>query len=141
MNNEIHIFTDGGSRGNPGPAAIGVYIKDHAGNQLAAIGKKIGEATNNVAEYKAVIEALNWTVEHKEGFSEVTKISFFLDSLLVCSQMKGAWKIKDENLRSLYFTAKKKEESLNLPVSYSHIPREKNKKADELVNAALDNML
>ncbi len=141
MDNEIHIFTDGGSRGNPGPAAIGVYIENQEGRKHTGIGKKIGEATNNVAEYKAVIEAFSWTLDHKEDFPQGTKILFFLDSLLVCSQMKGAWKIKDENLRSLYFTAKKKEEVLGFQVSYTHIPREKNKKADELVNAALDNML
>ncbi len=140
MNNEIHIFTDGGARGNPGPAAIGVYIEDANGTKLAGIGKTIGIATNNTAEYKAVIEALDWLLTNKAIFPESVKILFFLDSLLVCSQMKGVWKIKDENLRSLFFTASEKQKKLNLPVSYAHIPREKNKNADYLVNAALDNI-
>ena len=139
--NEIRVFTDGGSRGNPGPAGIGIYIEDSTGKRIAGIGKAIGVATNNTAEYKAVIEALNWLAKNKEFFLDGVKVLFFLDSLLVCSQMSGTWKIKDENLRSLYFTARKIEESLSLIVSYSHIPREKNKKADELVNAALDNTL
>lgn len=139
--NEIRVFTDGGARGNPGPAAIGVYIEDQNGKKLAEIGKKIGATTNNVAEYKAVIEALNWAFENQKMFARNTKILFFLDSLLVCSQINGEWKIKDENLRSLYFAVKQKEGELNLSVSYSYIPREKNKKADFLVNAALDNIL
>ncbi len=139
--NEIRIFTDGGSRGNPGQAAIGVYIEDSSGKKLAGIGKTIGEETNNVAEYKAVIEAFSWLAKHKETLPADVRILFFLDSLLVCSQMKGQWKIKDENLRSLYFTAKQKEESLGISVTYSHIPREKNKNADTLVNNALDNLL
>ena len=65
-NNTLNVFTDGGARGNPGPSAIGVYITDGNKKEIAGFGKKIGIATNNVAEYKAVLEALSWIIENKE---------------------------------------------------------------------------
>lgn len=141
MIEEIRIFTDGGARGNPGPAAIGVYIEDVKGKRLAGIGKIIGIATNNTAEYKAVIEAFNWIIENKEILSKDARVLFFLDSLLVCSQIRGAFKVKDANLQSLLKIVREKEALVDFPVSYSHIPREKNKNADSFVNAALDNIL
>ena len=139
--NKILIFTDGGSRGNPGPAAIGVYIIDDKENKLAAIGKRIGEATNNTAEYKAVIEALSWLIENKKKLTEDTQIFFFLDSLLVCSQIKGEYKVKSDNIRELIFTVREKQAQLNQKTEWQHIPREKNKMADKLVNLALDNLI
>jgi len=139
--NNISIFTDGGSRGNPGPAAIGVYIIDDKGNKLAAIGKRIGEATNNTAEYKAVLEALAWLIENKQNLQENAKIAFFLDSQLVYSQIKGIFKVKSESIRELIFTVREKQAQLALPLEWNHIPREKNKMADEMVNLALDNLL
>lgn len=140
MNEELRIFTDGGARGNPGPAAIGVYIENSKGQQLGSVGKTIGVATNNTAEYKAVIEALGWIIENKKSIPQNSKILFFLDSLLVCSQIRGVFKVKDENLKMLLVLVRQKETEVNLPISYSHIPREKNKKADSLVNYALDNI-
>lgn len=139
--NNISIFTDGGARGNPGPAAIGVYIVDDKGNKLAAIGKRIGEATNNTAEYKAVLAALSWLFENKQNLEKNAKITFFLDSQLVCSQIKGIFKAKAESIRELVFTVREKQAQLGLPLEWNHIAREKNKKADELVNLALDNLL
>lgn len=139
--NNISIFTDGGARGNPGPAAIGVYIVDDRANKLAAIGKRIGETTNNTAEYKAVIEALSWLLKNKEKIEKNAKISFFLDSQLVYSQIKGIFKVKAENIRNYIFEVRQKQAQLGLPLEWNHIPREKNKKADELVNLALDNLL
>ncbi len=138
MNNEIHIFTDGGARGNPGPAAIGVYIEDAKGTKLAGIGKTIGIATNNTAEYKAVIEALDWIIENKSLLPTDSRIFFFLDSLLVCSQIRGLYKVKDLNLKLLMSQVRQREGQIELPISYSHIPREKNLNADQLVNDALD---
>ncbi len=140
MTDEIRVFTDGGSRGNPGEAAIGVYIKDSSGKKLMGIGKTIGIATNNTAEYKAVIEALSWIIENKKEFSEETRILFFLDSLLVCSQIRGVYKVKDANLKNLLSEVREKEAQIQLPISYTHVSREKNKNADSLVNAALDNI-
>jgi len=139
--NNILIFTDGGARGNPGPAAIGVYITDDKGKKLAAIGKRIGDATNNTAEYKAVIEALSWLIENKEKIEKNSNISFFLDSQLVYSQIKGLFKVKAESIREYVFTIREKEKQLGLSLQWNHIPREQNKAADTLVNLALDNLL
>ena len=138
MTDEIRVFTDGGSRGNPGEAAIGVYIEDSSGKQLTGIGKTIGIATNNTAEYRAVIEALSWIIENKKEFHEEARILFFLDSLLVCSQIRGVYKVKDVSLKNLLAQVRAKEVQIQLPISYAHVPREKNKNADSLVNAALD---
>ncbi len=135
----ISIFTDGGSRGNPGQAGIGVYIKDDE-KIITQIGKRIGIETNNVAEYKAVIEALTWISENKENLED-TNINFFMDSQLIYSQIVGLYKIKNENLRSLLYKVREKEAEIKLPISYNYIPREQNKNADELVNMALDNIL
>ena len=134
----LNIFTDGGARGNPGPAGIGVYITDEEKKEIVGFGKKIGHATNNVAEYKAVIEALLWIKEHKETLEKNAKINFFLDSRLVCSQIQGVFKVKDGRLRSLLFMVREIEAELKLVISYSHIPREQNTRADFFVNSALD---
>jgi len=139
--NNILIFTDGGARGNPGPAAIGVYITDDKGNKLTAIGKRIGDATNNTAEYKAVLEALSWLIENREKLEKDAKIAFFIDSQLVYSQIKGLFKVKAESIREYIFTIREKEKQLGLPLQWNHIPREQNKTADSLVNLALDNIL
>lgn len=141
VTDNILIFTDGGARGNPGPAAIGVYITDDKGNKLAAIGKKIGDATNNTAEYKAVIEALSWLIKNKQDLEKYSNISFFLDSQLVYSQVKGLFKVKAESIREFIFTIREKEKELGRILLWNHIPREQNKMADNLVNLALDNLL
>jgi len=135
---KLNIFTDGGSRGNPGPAAVGVSIKDDRGTKIAGFGKKIGVSTNNIAEYKAVIEALFWIIGNKEKLSKQAKINFFLDSNLVCSQITGLFKIKNSQLRDLLFEVRQMESEIDMPINYSYIPREKNKEADEYVNLALD---
>lgn len=136
----VKIFTDGGARGNPGPAAIGVYIVDEKDNKIFGFGKKIGFATNNVAEYTAVIEALSWALENKNVISNKT-LKFYLDSNLVVSQLRGLFKIKNAKLRELLFKIREQEAALNLQIEYFHIPREENKIADTFVNDALDNKL
>ncbi len=138
MANIINVFTDGGARGNPGPSAIGVYITDGVNKKIAGFGKTIGIATNNVAEYKAVIEALTWIIENKKDFSKDAKIHFFLDSKLVCSQIIGIFKVKNADLRNLLFDVRQQEAQISLPIYYEHIPREQNTRADEFVNQALD---
>lgn len=132
----IKIFTDGGARGNPGPAGIGVFVEEN-GAILAEIGKRIGETTNNVAEYKAVIEAFNFLIK-KPPKSDV---HFFLDSLLVCSQLNGVYKVKDAKLRELLFEIRTLESQILVKITYSHVRREQNKNADRLVNAALDGLI
>jgi ribonuclease HI len=139
--NRIEVFTDGGSRGNPGQSAVGVYIADENGKELVSIGKKIGIATNNVAEYSAIVEALEWLVKNKKKFDDTVQINFFLDSELAYSQLCGLYKVKNSAIRELIFIIRQKEAELDKPIAYSHIPREKNKKADLLVNLALDNLL
>lgn len=137
----IKIFTDGGSRGNPGPSALGVHIESEAGESLADIGKKLGINTNNFAEYSAIVEALGWVVDHKSELPNLEKIEFYMDSKLAVMQITGMYKIKNEVLRGLVIDVKQKEAEINLPISFKHVPREQNTKADRMVNLALDNLL
>lgn len=138
MINVLNIFTDGGARGNPGPSAIGVYITDEKNEKLAGFGKAIGIATNNMSEYRAVIEALDWIIENKKSLAENVKINFFLDSKLVCSQIIGLFKVKNVGLKDLLLDVRDREGQINLPMYYKHIPREQNANADAFVNGALD---
>lgn len=136
---KLRVFTDGGSRGNPGPSAIGIYITDEKNSVLYGLGKCIGEATNNVAEYTAILEALRWISSHKESLERNATIDFFLDSELAYSQLIGVYKIKNAALRAIFFEVRIEESRIGYPIRYFHIPREKNKEADRLVNRALDN--
>jgi len=129
---EINVFTDGGARGNPGPAAIGVVILDDKRNRIAETAKFIGITTNNIAEYSAFIEALNLLKE-----IDAYRIIFHTDSSLVYNQLKGLWKIKSPDIKLIHEKIEKKLNDLpgfNLLL----IPREKNKDADTLVNNVLD---
>lgn len=137
----LNIFTDGGSRGNPGLAALGVYVENQNNEKLAAIGKTLGVATNNVAEYSAIVEGLNWILFNKKNMTKLSRINFYMDSQLAVRQLNGIYKIKSPHLRELLFSAKQKEAEIGLPIHYSHVPRDQNKKADTLVNMALDNTL
>lgn len=134
----LNVFTDGGSRGNPGPAAVGVYAEDENKKMAAGFGETIGSATNNVAEYSAVIKALDWIIENKKILSENAKINFFLDSKLICSQIIGIFKVKNADLRNLLFCVRDREAQISTPIYYKHIPREQNAKADYFVNEALN---
>ncbi|MBU2577421.1 ribonuclease HI family protein [Patescibacteria group bacterium] len=140
MKKDFIIQTDGGARGNPGPAAIGIYVKDDEGNELLKKGEKIGETTNNVAEYLAVIKALEW---FKENISKdlLGNIIFYIDSSLVVNQLNGVFKIKEARLRELVLKIKILESEVGGNIFYRHVPREKNKVADGLVNSALDNLI
>jgi ribonuclease HI len=137
---KIIIFTDGGSRGNPGPAALGVYIQTEDGKALARIGKSLGVATNNVAEYSAIVEGFNWLLENKEKFN-IDTANFYMDSQLACSQLNGLYKIKNPAIRDFVFEIRQKEAVLKILVTFTHVPREQNKEADAMVNQALDNEL
>lgn len=131
----IEVYCDGGSRNNPGHAAYGFLVKVD-GQIIFKKGDYIGVATNNVAEYTAVVEALKWLEKNKSG----QEINFMLDSNLIVSQLSGIYKIKNSNLNKLVITIKGLEKNFK-KVSYKHIPREKNKEADKLVNIALDQKL
>ena len=133
----LKIFTDGGARGNPGPAAAAFVVYQGEGI-LAQEGHYLGRTTNNVAEYQAVLKSFDWLLSHREKAKEAEKVEFFLDSKLVVSQLNGQFKIKARNLLPLVLAIKQKEKALGVPVSYSYIPRFKNKAADLLVNQTLD---
>lgn len=139
--NKIEVFCDGGSRGNPGPAGIGVVIRrvENNDNTQKEISKFIGTTTNNQAEYTAVIEALNWLNENIESLDKKIDIQFYLDSLLVVEQINGNYKIKNEGLKPLYQNVQELISSLKHPVTFTHVLRDKNSQADKLVNRALDN--
>lgn len=134
-NTNLIIYCDGGSRGNPGLAASAFIIFDKDFKELVGVGKYLGIATNNVAEYTAVLEALNWLLKNKDTNN---KIFFYLDSQLVVNQLNGVFKIKDSNLLSLATKIKLQEKLFTTKIIYQYIPREKNKKADLLVNKTLD---
>ncbi|MFN2594250.1 MAG: reverse transcriptase-like protein [Actinomycetota bacterium] len=126
------LFTDGGARGNPGPAGIGVVLSDLKGKVLGEIGEPIGTATNNVAEYKALIAGLELAIE-----SGVTEIDVKVDSKLISQQVQGNWKIKNERLRGLAARAQGLTSKFAV-FSIAHVPRAQNARADELANIGMD---
>jgi len=130
------VYTDGGARGNPGPAAVGVYIVDSEGKERLRMSKQIGETTNNVAEYTAVIEALKWIKENLSSIIKDTELNlqFYLDSSLVVNQLNGIFKVKQKHLRELLLQVKILEQEVGGKILYNFVPREKNKIADFLVN-------
>lgn len=130
----IIVNSDGGARGNPGPAGIGCVIKL---DKQTEISEYIGEATNNQAEYKAVIAALEWIDDNVGGKTDLN-IQFFLDSQLVVEQLNQRYKLKNEGLKPLFWQIRELVIKLGGQVSFMYIPREKNKEADRLVNQAID---
>ena len=132
------IFTDGGARGNPGPAAVGVVIEDTKGQTIYTLGEPIGDTTNNIAEYTAVLRALEWIRAYPRSLTASEKIQFYLDSELVCRQLRGEYKVKNAGLQGLYYTIQQVGKPFHQQITYTHIPREKNKRADALVNQSLD---
>lgn len=130
------IHTDGGSRGNPGPAATGVVVFDPAGQCVHQFGTFIGITTNNVAEYTAVIHALEWLVTHVAPLPH--NLIFKLDSQLVVQQLSGRWKIKDPQLATLHQRVQALISTHQLAVNFIYIPRAQNATADAQVNRALN---
>ena len=126
------LSTDGGARGNPGPAAYGYVLEAEDGTVLDARGETIGVATNNVAEYRALIAGLEKAVDL--GIDELEVVS---DSELLVKQMQGEYRVKNEALRELNDEANSLERKLGR-VRYKAVRREHNKLADKLVNDALD---
>ncbi len=126
------LFTDGGARGNPGPAALGYVIEASDGTVLAAEGETIGVATNNVAEYRALLAGLDRACE-----LGVTVLAVVSDSELLVKQMRGEYKVKNAALRDLWDEAQRAAARLG-SVTYEAVRREQNELADRLVNEALD---
>ena len=142
MGNYTHltIYTDGASRGNPGPAAAGIHIVDETTSETVVdLGFALGIATNNVAEYQAVLHAVAWLCAQKELLANDIHISFRMDSNLVVSQLSGSMKIKDPKMQQLAREVKAYVRQLPGTHTFDHIPREENTYADRLANDALDN--
>ena len=129
---KARLFTDGGARGNPGPAAYGYVLEAEDGTVLAAHGEAIGVATNNVAEYSGLIAGLAKAVE-----LHVPELEVVSDSELMVKQMRGEYKVKNEALRGLSLEAARIARQLQR-VEYRHVRRAHNELADRLVNEALD---
>lgn len=134
---KLTIFTDGGARGNPGPAGIGVVVKDEQGGVVYEHSAYVGKTTNNDAEYKAFLASLEWLLASSQ-LAQASSISWKLDSMLVVEQLQRHWKIKEPHLQLLADQIWHKLELLQLPYSIVHVPRAENKDADALVNQALD---
>jgi len=126
------IFTDGAAEPNPGPAAIGATIKDEKGRLITSISQSIGRATNNQAEYRAIIAALEKAIELGAKHVEVNS-----DSELVVRQVNGRYRVKNAALKPLYQKVKQLQGLLR-GFTITHIPRERNTEADKLTTAALD---
>ncbi|MEK7539628.1 MAG: ribonuclease HI family protein [Patescibacteria group bacterium] len=129
---KLITFSDGGARGNPGPAAYGVVIKDADSKLLKQHGRYIGHTTNNQAEYRGLVDAL----EHAKDMG-ATEVACFLDSELLVKQMKGEYRVKDPELAKLYVRVHNLMIQIG-KVSFTHVRRELNKEADAMVNKALD---
>jgi ribonuclease HI len=134
---KFFIQADGGARGNPGPAGSGAVVKDEQGKVVAEIAEFLGHATNNVAEYTALVRGLEAVAEEVGAQAKETDVVVEMDSKLAIEQMKGAWKIKHPNMKILAAKAGALCTGFR-SVSFTHIPREKNAHADMLANRAMD---
>jgi ribonuclease HI len=132
----LRIYFDGGSRGNPGPSAVGAAIYDKNSNLIDELSECIGEFTNNQAEYLALEKVLDLIKKYKIKYN-IRKIILSTDSKLVYSQLKGIWKIKNIDILEIFKRVVKKLKDYEV-VDLRLIPREDNKMADKLVNQALD---
>ena len=132
MDRVVKIYTDGSCRGNPGPAGIGILIIDGYGNEIIKISEYIGSATNNIAEYCAILRAIEECMKRK-----IKSVEFLTDSQLLVNQVNKVYKVTDEELKILYVKLMGKIMNFN-NWRIKHIPREENQIADALANQALD---
>jgi ribonuclease HI len=128
----MRAFIDGGARRNPGPAGYGVLITDERGAPVAELHRPLGVATNNVAEYHALVAALTWLVDHGHRAAEIRS-----DSELLVRQMRGEYRVKNAGLRPLHAQARALAAALD-QVTIIHVPRAENAEADRLANLAMD---
>lgn len=131
-NKKLIIYTDGGARNNPGPAGIGVVIYDEKKEVIKTYREYIGKATNNEAEYRAVAAALELATKYTKD-----NLDLFLDSEFVVKQLNKEFRVKEPRMKVLFDRVKKLENRFK-KVTYNHIPREKNRLADKLVNEAIE---
>jgi ribonuclease HI len=126
------VNVDGGARGNPGPAAIGVLVRDGSGEVLEEVGEQIGEATNNVAEYRALLRGIELAAAHGAG-----ELELIGDSELVVRQVEGRYKVKNAGMKELHTEVKRALTNFD-SWSIRHVRRAENADTDRLVNQALD---
>jgi probable phosphoglycerate mutase len=137
---QFTLYADGGSRGNPGPAGAGAVVFDAIGKRVVEVADYLGTATNNIAEYEAVLRGLKALLkEFPEDYFKTASVAIRMDSKLVIEQLKGAYKVKHPNLVPRYLEVKNVIARHYAHVSYEHVPRERNKDADALANKAMDN--
>ncbi len=133
MTDVKHImYVDGASRGNPGDASIGVSLQNDQGEELSFVSKSIGSTTNNTAEYMALIEGLKLAIE-----KNITMVEIRSDSQLMVRQLTGQYRVKESHIQALYNEVQDLLPSFE-KILFIHIPREQNKRADQLANKALD---
>ncbi|MDD4785203.1 MAG: ribonuclease HI family protein [Candidatus Shapirobacteria bacterium] len=134
---QVNVYTDGGSRGNPGHSGYGIVVYDDNQNILFKESKYLGIKTNNEAEYAGLVGALTWIKENKKSF-KISQINFFADSQLMIRQMQGFYKVKAPNLIPIFKKAKELTNCISLPIIFQDLRRESNILADELANKAMD---
>src|SRR5581483_4939457 len=128
----VIAYTDGGARGNPGPAGFGVYVTDQRGNRVVGLSDYLGQQTNNYAEYSALIAALEWALRNEHRAVQVVS-----DSELMVKQLRGIYKVRNENLQPLFEKAQRLIAQLDW-FEVKHVLREQNREADRLANEAMD---
>ncbi len=135
---ELHVYSDGGARGNPGPAGAGAVINDADGHVLATVSQPLGTMTNNQAEYWAVVLILQKLVQLLVDGYQAKRVRYQLDSQLIVQQLNGNYRVKHPGLQPLYRRAKELLLALPIPITLEHIPRARNSQADALANRAMD---
>jgi ribonuclease HI len=133
----LNIYTDGGSRGNPGPSGFGVVVYDESKKIISQISKFIGVKTNNEAEYSALLDALIWVKDNLVNY-DISSLNFYSDSQLMVRQLQGKYKVKAPTIIPLYRQAVSLLSTINISYKFHEIPRELNSAADELANQAMD---
>jgi len=134
---EVNIYTDGGSRGNPGISGYGLVVYDSQDNIIHQQSQFLGTKTNNEAEYAAFLGALEWLRDNHQ-LHQITKVNFFADSQLMVRQLQGKYKVKSPNLKPLFQQSQQLLKEINLEYQFKDIRRHLNTLADELANQAMD---
>ena len=133
----INVYTDGGSRGNPGPSAYGLVVYDDQQQIIHKDSKYLGVKTNNEAEYAGLIAALEW-IKNNQSKLNLSKINFYSDSQLMVRQISGIYRVKASNLLPIFQEAKTLIGQINLSINFQDVRRELNELADQLANEAMD---
>ena len=134
---KLRAWTDGASRGNPGDAGIGVIVKNEQGDVVLEVRRYLGKATNNQAEYTALIACLEAVIAQKDRL-QCSDLAVFADSELMVKQLKGEYKVRDEGLKTHFAHVRSLLNTAGFMFSIAHVPRAQNKEADKLANEGID---